>query len=109
MSGWISPENVFVASTRKGETLPKLADPLRNELFVVLEEGKSFSAIGSCPEDFALRAEQRLETVLRCFQGHTTSIFGKNIYSEEDLRSRIFGTFVVRFLACLPLLGFSNI
>ena len=25
------------------------------------------------------------------------------------LRSRIFGTFVVKFLACLPLLGFSNI
>ena len=35
--------------------------------------------------------------------------FRKNICSEEDLRSRIFGTFVVKFLACLPLLGFSNI
>ena len=33
----------------------------------------------------------------------------ENICSEEDLRSRIFGTFVVKFLACLPLLGFSNI
>ena len=43
MSGWISSENVFVASTRKAETLPKLADPLKNELFVVLEEGESFS------------------------------------------------------------------
>ena len=29
--------------------------------------------------------------------------------SEDDLRSRIFGTFVVKFLACLPLLIFSNI
>ena len=29
--------------------------------------------------------------------------------SEDDLRSRIFGTFFVKFLACLPLLGFSNI
>ena len=29
----------------------------------------------------------------------------KNICSEDDLRSRIFGTFVVKFLACLPLLG----
>ena len=27
----------------------------------------------------------------------------------HDLRSRIFGTFFVKFLACLPLLGFSNI
>ena len=43
MSGWISSENVFVAPTRKGETLPKLADLLKTELFVVLEEGESFS------------------------------------------------------------------
>ena len=35
--------------------------------------------------------------------------FGENICSEDDLRTRIFGTFVVKFLACLPLLGFSNI
>ena len=32
----------------------------------------------------------------------------ENICSEHDLRSRSFGTFVVKFLACLPLLGFSN-
>ena len=35
--------------------------------------------------------------------------FRENICSEDDLRTRIFGTFVVKFLACLPLLGFSNI
>ena len=35
--------------------------------------------------------------------------FRTNICSEDDLRSRIFGTFVVKFIACLPLLGFSNI
>ena len=35
--------------------------------------------------------------------------FRENICSEDDLRSRIFGTFVVKFLASLPLLGFSNI
>ena len=29
--------------------------------------------------------------------------FSENICSEDDLRSRIFGTFVVKFLACLPL------
>ena len=40
-------------------------------------------------------------------QGHPTTIFG-NICAEDDLRSRIFGTFVVK-CACLPLLGFSNI
>ena len=35
--------------------------------------------------------------------------FSENICSEDDLKSRIFGTFVVKFLACLPLLRFSNI
>ena len=35
--------------------------------------------------------------------------FLENICSENDLRSRIFGAFVVTFLACLSLLGFSNI
>ena len=35
--------------------------------------------------------------------------FSKNICSEDDLRSRMFGTCVVKFLACLPLLRFSNI
>ena len=32
----------------------------------------------------------------------------ENVCSEEDLTFRIFGTIVVKFLACLPLLGFSN-
>ena len=35
--------------------------------------------------------------------------FRENICSEDDLRSRIFGAFVVKFLPYLPLLGFSNI
>ena len=43
-----------------------------------------------------------------CFRG-TQRQFLETICSEDDLRSRIFGTFVVKFLACLPLLGFSNI
>ena len=34
--------------------------------------------------------------------------FSENISSEDDLRSRTFGTFVVKFLACLPLLGFKK-
>ena len=40
--------------------------------------------------------------------GHPASIFGKYLFGKY-LTSRIFGTFVVKFLACLPLLGFSNI
>ena len=36
----------------------------------------------------------------------TQSQFAENICSKDNLRSRIFGTFVVKFLARLPLLGF---
>ena len=35
--------------------------------------------------------------------------FSENICSEDDLRSRIFGKFFGKILACLPLLGFSNV
>ena len=38
------------------------------------------------------------------FRG-TQRQFSENICSEDDLRSRIFA---VKFLVCLPLLGFSN-
>ena len=41
--------------------------------------------------------------------GGTQRQFAENICSEDDLRSKIFRTFVVKFLACLPVLGFSNI
>ena len=47
------------------------------------------------PDSGALRGTQRQ--------------FLENICSGDDLRSRIFGTFVLKFLASLPLLGFSNI
>ena len=57
-SEWINSENVFVAPTRKGETL---ADLLKNQLFVVLEEGESFSTRVCSP------CGTRLETALRCF------------------------------------------
>ena len=35
--------------------------------------------------------------------------FSENICPVDNLRSRIFGTFVLKFHACLRLLGFSNI
>ena len=41
--------------------------------------------------------------------GLPNSNFRANICLEDDLRPRIFGAFVVKFLAFLPLLGFSNI
>ena len=50
-----------------------------------------------------------LTTNQRSLYRGTQRQFLENICSKDDLRSRIFGTFVVKFLACLPLLGFSNI
>ena len=51
-----------------------------------------------------------LEDILKELDtGAPNHYFRKNICSEDDLRSRIFRTFVVKFLACLPLLGFSDI
>ena len=44
----------------------------------------------------------------RLQSGAPNDNFRKNICSEDDLRSRSFETFVVKFLACMPLLGFSN-
>ena len=43
------------------------------------------------------------------YTGAPNGNFRGNICSEDDLRPRIFGAFVVKFLAFLPLLGFSNI
>ena len=63
-------------------------------------------------------ADVALRVVFFCFQPlfplvsavvrGTQRQFSENICLEDDLRSRIFGTFVVKFLACLRLLGFSN-
>ena len=50
-----------------------------------------------------------LQPVLILESGAPNCNFRENICSEDDLRSRIVETFVVKFLACLPLLGFSNI
>ena len=52
---------------------------------------------------------EQLYTVSSVYTGVPNDNFRKNIFSEDDLRPRIFETFVVKFLACLPLLGFSNI
>ena len=51
----------------------------------------------------------RQEDVLKSLSGAPNGNFSENICSEDDLRTRIFGTFVVKFLACLPLLLFSNV
>ena len=42
---------------------------------------------------------------MNTISGAPNGNFRENICSEDDLRSRSFGAFVVKFLACLPLLG----
>ena len=55
--------------------------------------------------------DKRLQNMIQMIltTGAPNGNFRENICSKDDLRSRIFGEFVVKFLACLPLLGFSNI
>ena len=71
-------------------------------------------AIADIPEkvlqtDFSRDLSLQNNTSPRWLLRGTQRQFSENICSEDDLRSRIFGTFVVKFFACLPLLGFSNI
>ena len=47
--------------------------------------------------------------IFKCFLRVTQRQFSENICSEDNLRSRIFGTFVVKFLGFLPLLEFLKI
>ena len=67
-------------------------------------------------EQKALGSAQLTNSILACCSEAVTRKHrgtqrqsSENNCSEDDLRSRIFGTFIAKFLACLPLLGFSNI
>ena len=59
----------------------------------------------SCGRGCATHKVMRVLSLSRSIQRQ----FSENICSEDDLRCRIFGTFFVKFLACLPLLGFWNV
>jgi len=63
-----------------------------------------FGSLSPCliPFQSEVRERENIE------QGHPTTIFGKYLFGRR-FEIRIFGTFVVKFLTCLPLLGFSNI
>ena len=58
---------------------------------------------------FAIEEKQSYSNFQEIDSGAPNGNFRENICSEDDFRSRIFGAFVVKCLACLPLLGFSNI
>ena len=52
---------------------------------------------------------KEINIIYDCYtSGAPNGNFRENICSEDDLRSKTFGAFVVKFLAFLPLLGFSN-
>ena len=55
-----------------------------------------------------LSQEEHVMRDLHFQTGAPNDNFRKIICSQDDLRSRIFGSFSDKFLACLPLLGFSN-
>ena len=57
---------------------------------------------------FKKRLKKMDEDLLTQYTTGTQPQFSNNICWEDDLRCRIFGTFFVKFLACLPLLGFST-
>ena len=88
-----------------------------DDRFVILTVHKiilTFAIAMHCFIVFALK-EKTLKVKLkfatlnvRIVRG-TQRQFSEIISSEDDLRSRIFATFVVKFLACLPFLEFSNI
>ena len=61
---------------------------------------------GSCYTQCTSCLHTNYEGLLGVYEisGAPNDDFRKNICSEDDFRSRIFGSFVVKFLACLPLL-----
>ena len=89
-----------------GSLMRSRANPIA--AFILLFSGTSVYFL-------ALISMERAFAVLRPIRHRITNTgapndnFRKNICSEDDLRSRIFGTFVVKCLAWMPLLGFSNI
>ena len=73
---------------------------------------KFFRTVSNFKQDVPavlLFSSSLLKTSTKLLVRGTQSQFSDNICSEDDLRSSIFETFVVNVLACLPLLGFSNI
>ena len=57
---------------------------------------------------YRMQVRQRRRLTGTLYSGAPNDNFRKIICSEDDLRSRIFETFVVKFLACLSLPGFSK-
>ena len=98
--GWICPSNLtcWYYSQKMMQNKLKMEFACSNLKRVVAWEGQRRINLG---------CRYPRKYLLTCRKRHPTSIFG-NIFSEDDLRSRNFGTFVVKFLACMPLLEFRT-
>ena len=82
--------------------------PLTDELFIAQKWASSEGQSQDRPQGAYFSSSFRRKNRKYPTRG-TLRQFSENICSEDDLRSRIFETFVIKFLACLPLLEFSNI
>ena len=72
--------------------------------------GEHFSQLSTSTRRAIMNCIVMNTTVMVCFISpynfrDTQRQFLENICSEDDLRSRIFGTFVFKFLACLHCLS----
>ena len=79
-----------------------------DDLTVFLKDDLSLTNFLKLIEDYGTCSGLKVNHEKTEFRG-TQRQFSENICSEYDLKSRIFGTLAVKFLACLSLLGFSNI
>ena len=107
----LSNESVCRASLNKFSLLQELSGTDADQSLEVLEsidrDVSADEAADAEPNENLTRAETSKSD--HPLAGAPNDNFRKNICSEDDLRSRIFGTFVAKFLACLPLQGISNI
>ena len=99
-----NPRNIIIDSDRAISA---------EQLDIVFNNNTTDKVLEKLSEDKELGVEinrvRRLEIEVHGVQtGAPNDNFRKIICSEDDLRSRIFGSFSEKFLACLPLLGFSN-
>ena len=95
----------------------RLSDPDTDDCPQLIEEEGGISITyrlrdldtDDCPQLIGEEGGISITYRLRLLSGAPNGNIRENICSENDLRTRIFGTFVVKFLASLSLLGFSNI
>ena len=102
------PNNISLAE-RWLITTPRLLHHLitsAQKLWVIRQETKRCSRDSSAPSHREHRGDEEIPILFKkSLVRDTQRQLSENMSSEDGLRSRIFGTFVVKFFACLPHLG----